>query len=167
MASCAATPNDTGPQCGPRKRRRRAFDGIPLFFQGFCAIGHVTSNMGDGSRFDVLLPSMLTAVTNLAVSTVAWQRNFRLFCKRGEQRCQNSTEKKKVHQQCLCPPYFGVWAAVCSFAEDSTGLSHPTRQTAVLGLCGRLSVKVESRGDSSMDCTTVIKKASRHFLDNF
>ena len=108
MASCAATPDYTVPQCGPRKRKTRAFDGIPSFFQSFCAIGHVTSNMGNDSQFDVLLSSMSTAATNVAVSTVAWQRNSRFFCQQGEQRYQNSTEKKKAHQQCLCPPYFSV-----------------------------------------------------------
>ena len=108
VASCAATPDYTVPQCGPRKRKTRAFDGIPSFFQSFCAIGHVTSNMGNDSQFDVLLSSMSTAATNVAVSTVAWQRNSRFFCQQGEQRYQNSTEKKKAHQQCLCPPYFSV-----------------------------------------------------------
>ena len=108
VASCAATPDYTVPQCGPRKRKTRTFDGIPSFFQSFCAIGHVTSNMGNDSQFDVLLPSVLTAAANVAVSTVAWQRNSRFFCQQGEQRYQNSTEKKKAHQQCLCPPYFSV-----------------------------------------------------------
>lgn len=45
-ASNAAAPDDAVPQCGPKKRKTRAFDGILSFFQGFCAIGHVTSNMG-------------------------------------------------------------------------------------------------------------------------
>ncbi len=47
VASYAATPDDAGPQCGPKKRKTRAFDGLPSSFQGFCAIGHVTSNMED------------------------------------------------------------------------------------------------------------------------
>ena len=33
-----------------------------------------------------------------------------------------------------------------------------SRQTAVLGLCGRLSAREEGRGDSCMDCTTVCKE---------
>ena len=33
-----------------------------------------------------------------------------------------------------------------------------SRQTAVLGLCGRLSAREEGRGDSCMDCTTVSKE---------
>ncbi len=47
VASYAATPDYTVPQCGPEKRRTRPFDGLPSFFEGFCAIGHVTSNMED------------------------------------------------------------------------------------------------------------------------
>lgn len=47
VASYVATPDYTVPQCGPRKRKTRAYDGLPSFFQGFCAIGHVTSNMED------------------------------------------------------------------------------------------------------------------------
>lgn len=108
VASCAATPDYIVPQCGPGRRKTRAFDGIQTFFQGFCAIGRVTSLYRTGFGFDVLLSSTFTAAANSAAPTVAWQRNSRFFCKRGEQRYQNSTEKKKAHQRCLCPPYFSV-----------------------------------------------------------
>ena len=39
-----------------------------------------------------------------------------------------------------------------------------SRQTAVLGLCGRLSARVESLGDSSMDCATVYKEKEARSL---
>ena len=47
VSSNAATLDYPVPQCGPEKRRTRPFDGLPSFFEGFCAIGHVTSNMED------------------------------------------------------------------------------------------------------------------------
>ena len=45
VASCAATPDDIDPRCGPRKRRMQVFVGIPASFQDFYAIGQVASNM--------------------------------------------------------------------------------------------------------------------------
>ena len=42
-----------------------------------------------------------------------------------------------------------------------------SRHTAVLGLCGRLSVREEGQGDSCMDCTTVNKEVSKDFLYKF
>lgn len=77
-------------------------------FRAFVQLVMWRQMWGTDARFDLLFPSTLTTATNLAVSTVAWQRNSQLFCKWGEQRYQNSTEKKKAHQQCLCPSYFGV-----------------------------------------------------------
>ena len=46
------------------------------------------------------------------------------------------------------------------FMEDSPGDTPLSRQTAVLALCGRLSVRAESQGDSCMDWTTVCKENS-------
>ena len=145
VASCAATPDDAGPQCGPKKQKTRAFDGLLSSFQGFCAISHVTSNMGDGSRFDVLLPSMLTAATNSAVSTVAWQKNSWLFCKRGKQRCQNSNREKGNLPTAPVIPVFRRVSRCVRFCGGSPMVLLSSRQTAVLGLWGRLSTRMKSR----------------------
>ena len=133
MASCAATPDYTVPQCGPRKRKTRAFDGIPSFFQSFCAIGHVTSNMGNDSQFDVLLSSMSTAATNVAVSTVAWQRNSRFFCQQGEQRYQNSTEKKESPPTVPVSSVFQRVSRCVRFRRGSPMVLLSSRQTACVG----------------------------------
>ena len=77
-------------------------------FRAFMQLVRWRQIWGTDARFDLLFPSTLTTATNLAVSTVAWQRNSRLFCKRGERRYQNSAEKKKARQRCLCPSHFGV-----------------------------------------------------------
>ena len=113
VASCAATPDDTSPQCGPGKRKTRAFNGIPSSFQGFCAIGRVTSNMGDGSRFDVLLPSMLTATTNSAVSTVG-SGEISDFHENRESSGIKIAQRKRKSANSTCVPCISACEPLCT-----------------------------------------------------
>jgi len=86
----------TVPQCGPGNGYTGAFSGISSSFQGFCANGHVTSNTGTSSRFDVLLTVTLTAATNSAGSTVAQLRDSWLFRKDENLRLRCSAKKRKM-----------------------------------------------------------------------
>ena len=66
---------------------------------------------------------------------------------RRERRMLTTMPKPRVSE---CEPLCAVLWKI--------GLDIPGRQTAVLGLCGRLSVREEGQGDSCMDCTTVSKE---------
>lgn len=85
-----------GPQCGPGNGYTGAFSGISSSFRGFCANGHVTSNTGTSSRFDVLLTATLTAAANSAGSTTAQLRNSQLFRKGENLKLWYSAEKMRM-----------------------------------------------------------------------
>ena len=86
----------TGPQCGPGNGYTGAFSGISSSLQGFCANGHVTSNTGTSSRFDVLFAVTLRAATGSVRSTAAQLRDFQL-CRKGKNlRLRCSAEKRKI-----------------------------------------------------------------------
>ena len=85
-ARCLAPPHrmTSARSAGRRNGDPRFSENCHHVFRAFMQLVRWRQIWGTDARFDLLFPSTLTTATNLAVSTVAWQRNSRLFCKRGE-----------------------------------------------------------------------------------
>ena len=132
-------------------------------FRAFMQLVRWRQIWGTDARFDLLVPSTLTTATNLAGSTVAWQRNAR-FSENGESGGSIIAQRKESLSTVPVTPAFRPVSRCVRFCGGEPRTPLTSGQTAVLGLCGRLSAGVENRGDLSMDCTTVYKEKEARSL---
>ena len=88
------------------------------------------------------------------------------FSVNGESRGVKIAQRKRKPANSTCIPCISACEPLCAVLwKIAPGVYRPGGQTAVLGLCERLSVREAGQGDSCMDCTTVFKeRVARPFV---